>query len=106
MILTFYSFIFRLRYEDGADFILREYSEREQKVLGRKCTLHVCGYLYKLVSLNMFLSLPEIITQVDDLKVGREVWTDQNEIVNHLPVSLMQVLSISQLRFDLLAVVS
>ena len=44
--------------------------------------------------------------QVDDLKVGREVWTDQNEIVNHLPVSLMQVLSISQLRFDLLAVVS
>jgi len=49
----------RLRYEDGADFILREYSEREQKV--------------------------------DDLKVGREVWTDQNEIVNHLPVSLIQV---------------
>ena len=47
----------------------------------------------------MFLSLPEIKTQVDDLKVGREVWTDQNEIVNHLPVSLMQVLSISQLRF-------
>ena len=54
----------------------------------------------------MFLSLPEIKMQVDDLKVGREVWTDQNEIVNHLPVSLMQVLSISQLRFDLLAVVS
>ena len=105
MNLAFYSFIFRLRYEDGADFILREYSEREQKV---KCmyVLHVCKYLYKLVSLNMFLSLPEIKTQVDDLKVGREVWTDQNEIVNHLPVSLMQVLSISQLRFDLLAVVS
>ena len=43
----------------------------------------------------MFLSLPEIKTQVDDLKVGREVWTDQNEIVNHLPVSLMQVPSTS-----------
>ena len=102
MILTFYSFIFRLRYEEGADFILREYSEREQKVLGRKCTLHVCGYLYKLVSLNMFLSLPEIKTQVDDLKVGRVVWTDQNEIVNHLPVSLMQALIIDPLRFGLM----
>jgi len=49
----------RLRYEEGADFILREYSEREQKV--------------------------------EELKVGREIWTDHNEIVNHLPVSLMQV---------------
>ena len=29
--------------------------------------------------------------QVEDLKVGREVWTDQNEIVNHLPVTVMQV---------------
>merc|ERR1712032_480316 len=49
----------RLRYEEGADFILREYSEREQKV--------------------------------EELKVSREIWTDHNEIVNHLPVSLMQV---------------
>ena len=64
--------------------------------------LHVCKYLYKLVSLNMFLSLPEIKTQVDDLKVGREVWTDQNEIVNHLPVSLMQALIIGPLRFGLM----
>ena len=50
----------------------------------------------------MFLSLPEIKTQVDDLKVGREVWTDQNEIVNHLPVSLMQALIIDPLRFGLM----
>jgi len=49
----------RLRFEVENDFILREYSEREQKV--------------------------------EDLKVGREVWTDQNEIVNHLPVTVMQV---------------
>ena len=32
--------------------------------------------------------------QVEDLKVGREVWTDQNEIVNHLPVTVMQVAGI------------
>jgi len=49
----------RLRFEVENDFVLREYSEREQKV--------------------------------DELKVGREVWTDQNEIVNHLPISKMQV---------------
>ena len=30
--------------------------------------------------------------QVEELKVSREIWTDHNEIVNHLPVSLMQVL--------------
>jgi len=29
--------------------------------------------------------------QVEELKVSREIWTDHNEIVNHLPVSLMQV---------------
>ena len=44
----------RLYYEVENEFILREYSEREEAV--------------------------------DKLTVGREVWTDQNEIVEHLTV--------------------
>ena len=32
-------------------------------------------------------------SQVEELKVSREIWTDHNEIVNHLPVSLMQVVN-------------
>lgn len=48
----------RLRYEEGEKFILREYSERQQKV--------------------------------EELRVGREVWTDQNAIVDHLPITLTQ----------------
>jgi len=53
----------RLRFEIENDFILREYSEREQKV--------------------------------NDLTVGREVWTDQNAIVDHLPVSTRKVEKLS-----------
>jgi len=49
----------RLRFEVEKDYMLREYSEREQKV--------------------------------DELHVSREVWTDQNEIVNHLPVQIIKV---------------
>ena len=40
-----------------------------------------------------FRAWKQLIFQVDELKVSREVWTDHNEIVNHLPVSLMQVLN-------------
>ena len=46
----------RVYHEVENDYVLREYSEREETI--------------------------------DKLTVPREVWTDQNEIVNHLPVNL------------------
>eukprot|EP00088_Acartia_fossae_P069355 TRINITY_DN9033_c0_g1_i1.p1 TRINITY_DN9033_c0_g1~~TRINITY_DN9033_c0_g1_i1.p1 ORF type:complete len:280 (+),score=66.93 TRINITY_DN9033_c0_g1_i1:127-966(+) len=44
----------RFYFQTGGDYVLQEYSEREDKV--------------------------------DNLTVGRELWTDQNRIVDHLPV--------------------
>ena len=61
----------RIYFEVENSFVLREYSEREQEV--GKLTVS------RLRDFNFLIS---IVT----LELNREVWTDHNLIVDHLPV--------------------